>query len=308
MPGAYQGDGLGPAGEGDGSVLEDYMDSLLVMPVEVRRNITLLRELDEKSHAELANVRAEQARLIEEARKRTEGITSSSERARTIRQLRAEPDFVQLEELRKDLLQKIAEKRSVAEQLHDMSEQNLKRLNGDIKYLEELFRRTGEIPDLGFAVDREVAAWMEQDQVWILARISEFSTNSPNRVVVADAEDSSARFTLTSDQVTVLPDKETLSAARTRLPVVGLKVLAIYPDTTSFYQGTLTGLAVKESSTTGAGSRGGASSGHAPGTILCQVEFDDDEDKRTGKTPKHNIPSKHVFAVSANAAAAAQEI
>mmetsp|Transcript_21089 Transcript_21089/g.39195 ORF Transcript_21089/g.39195 Transcript_21089/m.39195 type:complete len:301 (+) Transcript_21089:130-1032(+) len=296
MLSAAQAEGYGPSGEGDGSILEEYMDSLLVMPVEVRRYITLLRELDGKCEREVQQVQAKQQQLVEAAKKRTANL-SPADRTRTLKQLREEPEWKELEHLRARLYQKIAEKKSISEQLYDMSEQNLKRINGDIKYLESLFQRTGELPDLEYQVGRDVAAWMEKEQVWILARIAQYSPQEPSKVIVADADNSSALFTLTDKLVVVLPEKESLTAAKARLPTRGRKVFAMYPDTTSFYKGTILSVPWKESGVAApAGStRQPQPSIHPPGTTLCNVQFEDDVDPVTGLTYKHAIPTRFVF-------------
>ena len=300
MLSASQAEGYAGGGDGDGSVLEEYLDSLLVMPVEVRRYITLMRDLDRSCDNELTQLRTLQAECVEAARSKCQGVSSAAERGRLTAALRGEdPRFARVARLRGDVAQKIAEKRSVAEQLFDMSEHNLRRLSADIKYLEDLFRNSGELPDLGLAAGREVAAWVDKDQVWILARVSEVHAQE---VTVADAEDSSQRFTLPQASVVVLPDKETLLAAKGRLSMRGRKIYAIYPDTTSFYKGTLVSVPYKDSGGASAAAlaQGGAplaksSVVHPPGTILVNVQFDDDMDQATGLTPKHAVNTKYVF-------------
>uniref|UniRef100_A0A7S2RBW1 SGF29 C-terminal domain-containing protein n=1 Tax=Mucochytrium quahogii TaxID=96639 RepID=A0A7S2RBW1_9STRA len=291
---ASQAEGYGPSGEGGGSVLEEYLDTLLIMPVEVRRYITLLRELDEKCQVELAQLKKRQREFISVASERTK-TTKSPEHKEAILNSMRNKEFADIEILRKSLNQKIAEKKSISDQLFDMSEENLKRIRGDAKYLEELFHVKGDMPDMGLLPGREVAAFMEEDKVWILAKVVSYSVHDPDRVTVADVEDSTNNFVLPIPRVVVLPENETLGGAKGRLTTRGRKVYAIYPDTTSFYKGTLVSVPVKDISAVNANNLINQKAVIPPGVPVCGVQFDDDVDALTGLTPKHYIQAKFVF-------------
>ncbi|CAK9058299.1 Hypothetical protein SCF082_LOCUS31107, partial [Durusdinium trenchii] len=265
----------------------------------VRRYTSLLRELDHKSAQDMADIQRLQQAFLERAKEEAKKGKTEQEREERLRALRQHDDFKALGKLRASLKQKIAEKQSVADQIFDMSEQNLKRLRSDIKNLEDYFRSTGEIPDDKFKVGRYVAAWIDKDSVWILAKVIAYSPQDPDRVRVADADsnDASSSFVLPSAKCEALPLDETFHEARSRLSSRGRKVLAMYPDTTTFYKGAIVSVPFQESSSASASTSANTAlfAGHPPGTILCGVMFDDDVDALTGKTPKHFVPTKYVF-------------
>lgn len=292
-----------PGQGGGGSVLEEYLDSLPVMPVEVRRYTTLMRELDGRAAQNLSEMREMQDRFVERAAALVAGSAAAqartpageAERARLVAELRAHADFASLEKVRASLKQKVAEKRSVSEQLFDISETNLQRLRGDVAQLEALFRGSGEFPEAKFNKGMEVAAWMEKDAVWILCIVAEYSPQTPDVVTVADFEDATAKYQLPASKVMVLPTGESLAAAKSRLSSRGRKVLAIYPETTSFYKAALSSTPFKESGTNPALQVNPNLFANFPaGTILCGVHFDDDVDPVTGQTLKHFVPCKWV--------------
>lgn len=68
------------------------------------------------------------------------------------------------------------------------------------------------------------------------------------------------------------------------ITVVGRIVMAMYPDTTSFYRSTLVQLAHKAPRPSGEKSR----------EVMCGIQFFDDEDV-TGVSPKRLVPAKFVF-------------
>ncbi len=294
MLSAAQAEGYGQ-GDGSGSILEEYLDTLVVMPVEVMRYITLMRELDEKSERDLVRIKEAQNAFLEKASEEVKGAASKKDRQKKLLKLKGNEDYLALEKTRASLQQKIAEKRSISDQLFDMSEQNLKRIKGDFEQLGKLLHTTGDMPDLGFSKNREVAAWIAKDEVWIHAKVYSFNPQKPDTVVVVDADasvDTSERFTLPVTKVVTLPKNENLSAAKARLSQSGLLVHAIYPGTTSFYSGILVGIPYRDGVSTGVGSRGGAG---ASSTVFAKVQFQDDVDEATGLTPKRPILAKYVF-------------
>jgi len=99
-------------------------------------------------------------------------------------------------------------------------------------------------------------------------------------VVVADAEDATQKHTLRVSQIVTLNESEDVSSAKARLPSKGRVVMAMYPDTTSFYKSTLVALPYKDSSS----------------NVVCAIQFYDDEDS-TGVIPRRIIPTKFVFRI-----------
>ena len=207
--------------------------------------------------------------------------------------------------MRAALYQKIATKISVANQLYDMSEQNLKRLNGDISFVESLIEKTQarnnvksgggriasavlEPPPIKYKVDGHVAAKLQEGAEMILAKIVKYSALEPDLVTVRDVDDSNkTEYQLSTSHVQVLPISESVTAAKSRLPKSST-VLAIYPGTTTFYKGVL--MAAPSASTT-------ANDTVPIGTIVCTVKFDDDVDA-DGNPLLWVIETRKVFVTS----------
>mmetsp|Transcript_3862 Transcript_3862/g.8306 ORF Transcript_3862/g.8306 Transcript_3862/m.8306 type:complete len:263 (-) Transcript_3862:168-956(-) len=260
------------------------------MPAEVRRYTTLMRDLDKKCSKELRKLENIQNKFAETAKERCAGETSTATKEKIVKELRESPEFKSIPNLRASLKQKIAEKRSISDQLYDMSEQNLKRLRSDIEYLKDILQLSGEIQESPYVPGRLVAAYIEADATWILCKVSEFTQADAEVVTVADVDDSKTRYVLPIAKIVLLADKETLNSAKLRLSSRGKKVLAVYPKTTCFYKATLVSTPFRESNNVAPGAP------NPPGSILCGVQFDDDEvDQTTGAMMKHFVPTKYVF-------------
>jgi hypothetical protein len=124
----------------------------------------------------------------------------------------------------------------------------------------------------------------ETQDLWILARIINLKAD---KFVVADIEDEAKRYTLSRSSIVGLPPQnEDVAMARERLNHRNMRVLAIYPDTTTFYFATLAIFPFKA-----------GSASDAPvdfyGKVVCAVQFADDEDE-SGVNPKRYVLCCHV--------------
>jgi len=266
------------------------LDTLQVMPVEVRRYTGLIRDLDSKCMEEQTQLKEMQKRLLSRMQETVKGAASPEEREKLVDTLRAGEEFQRIEKLRESLKQKIAEKMSIAEQLYDVSELNLKRLNSDILHLSDILEIPQHGSDVTFEKGRDVAALIETEtgRIWILAKVVDYYHSDPHRVLLVDADnpnDSFSKFALHTSRVRNLPQSETLEDAKGRLAGRGKKIYAMYPDTTSFYRGSLVSFPQRDTSANG------------NERIVCGVQFDDDADAVTGVTPKHLIESRRCFVV-----------
>jgi len=122
--------------------------------------------------------------------------------------------------------------------------------------------------------DEQVAARIDgEDAGWILATVKKYHP-STDEFDVLDEDEDTKLIRLSRDQVIRLDDSvENLQKGDT--------VLAVFPDTTSFYRGRIS-KPVKNRS---------ASSG---GDTEVFVQFEDDEDE-TGRLPHRRIPARHVM-------------
>lgn len=160
----------------------------------------------------------------------------------------------------------------------------------------------------GFKIGDEVAARInEAENLWILCRITQFFSLA-SQYEVSDIEDTTKRYTLPADYIVLIPEEGSddvmahrfqkvsqracAAAARSAVltratadPCLSLasqsqEILAMYPDTTSFYKATISTAPKRHSS------------GGPPPAIT--VQFADDHDE-TGTIPHRPVPSRFVL-------------
>lgn len=75
----------------------------------------------------------------------------------------------------------------------------------------------------------------------------------------------------------------------------GARVMAIFPETTSFYRAIVSKQPTWTSGTSAEESAGGVGNAHKPRVKEVIVKFEDDEDQESGKTPHRRVPSRYVI-------------
>jgi len=131
-------------------------------------------------------------------------------------------------------------------------------------------------------VDEEVAARLSCQLVedstagWILARIIKYVPER-DTYQVRDEDDHANVQTLPSTNVIRLHEDNLLDVQKNDT------VLAVFPDTTSFYRAQVTKVPKR--------AQGGM------GPLEVMVKFEDDEDE-TGRTPHRRVPARHVLKLS----------
>ena len=123
------------------------------------------------------------------------------------------------------------------------------------------------------------------DAAWILAKIVEWQP--PKRVIVSDADNDDAQFTVSSNLIVPLVEDDDVASARARVGQKSKEVMAIYPETTSFYHAQIAGNPF----------RAGVEHGALANKICVTVTFDDDEDA-SGVLPRRIVQALHVFVVN----------
>ena len=239
------------SGGGDGSILEEYLDQIVVLPVEVsllllyfhllkmwkdevivkinlkmwqiKRYITLIRELDESCDSESARITELQDDVLrafkEELKKNPQW--KLAEKKKRLEELRQAGSLSALTQLRKRLYQKIDEKISISEQLFGMSKQNLRAVTTKKNELEVLLRATGQLKEqkkrrtTPSRVGRLVAACItpskaaadaqDSEELWILCKVKDW--NDKGKVLVSDADNPNQKYTLRSSNVVLLTGK-----------------------------------------------------------------------------------------------------
>lgn len=127
--------------------LEDYLDSVITLPSEIRRNFELMRELDEGAHVLTEEVEQMQKEHLVEAREKVQQRYHESTSAPTgnrgtkpppdeqeLLQLVEENDEVllSLKTKRQKVFQKMDEKIAIAAQTYDLVDYHIRRLDEDL--------------------------------------------------------------------------------------------------------------------------------------------------------------------------------
>lgn len=129
--------------------LEDYLDSIITLPSEIKRNFELMRELDEGAHVLTEEVEQMQKDYLVDAREKVQQryheSTSSASRGnnRTSKPPPDEQELLQLVEendevllslktKRQKVFQKMDEKIAIAAQTYDLVDYHIRRLDEDL--------------------------------------------------------------------------------------------------------------------------------------------------------------------------------
>ena len=75
----------------------------------------------------------------------------------------------------------------------------------------------------------------------------------------------------------------------------GARVMAIFPETTSFYRAIISKQPTWNSGTSAEETSGGVGNAHKPRVKEVIMKFEDDEDQESGKTPHRRVPSRYVI-------------
>lgn len=146
------------------------------------------------------------------------------------------------------------------------------------------------LPGTGLLVGDEVAALVKgtigygvspDESLWILGKVANLNsaTTGSRFITVADADNAEVTYKVHEGKVVPLIPNEEAIAAKARLPKINELVLAMYPDSTTFYKATL---------------RKSPHINSVTQDLVCLVKFFDDEDE-TGVIRDKAIPVRYVF-------------
>ena len=253
--------------------MEDFVDLLAAMPLEVKRNLDLLRDLDRMSEADIRAVDAMEKEYIAKAtRKLLNRVSLSGEDPRTVAE---DPEaLAALEQRRARCVGSVNEKVIVADQTKAFVERYIERLDSQLVAFEESLRLAGDFDVTSAQVGDEVAIAPEGED-WVLGRVLDYRPET-GFYKVQDADDTSNEYMLPETCVQLLLGDKGERVAK------GEEVMAVYPDTTSFYMCTITNLPRR--------------SGQSATQGMCTVQFVDDADE-TGATPHRSVPLHHILRV-----------
>mmetsp|Transcript_34204 Transcript_34204/g.72876 ORF Transcript_34204/g.72876 Transcript_34204/m.72876 type:complete len:320 (-) Transcript_34204:169-1128(-) len=128
----------------------------------------------------------------------------------------------------------------------------------------------------------------DENGSWILAYVLRFYPESET-YDVQDEDDTSKLIRLPWNHVM------RLSTGTEGWFEKGARVMAIFPETTSFYRAIVSKQPTWTSGTSAEESAGGVGNAHKPRVKEVILKFEDDEDQESGKTPHRRVPSRYVI-------------
>eukprot|EP00581_Thalassiosira_minuscula_P019664 CAMPEP_0183727056 /NCGR_PEP_ID=MMETSP0737-20130205/24715_1 /TAXON_ID=385413 /ORGANISM="Thalassiosira miniscula, Strain CCMP1093" /LENGTH=310 /DNA_ID=CAMNT_0025958581 /DNA_START=22 /DNA_END=954 /DNA_ORIENTATION=+ len=128
----------------------------------------------------------------------------------------------------------------------------------------------------------------DENGSWILAYVLRFYPESET-YDVQDEDDTSKLIRLPWNHVM------RLSTGTEGWFEKGQRVMAIFPETTSFYRAIISKQPTWTSGTSAEESAGGVGNAHKPRVKEVILKFEDDEDQESGKTPHRRVPSRYVI-------------
>ena len=262
-----------------GNVLEDTLEAMEVLPLHFKRNCKMIRELD--VHSTKANREVLELQRSVLGRLRQQRKTPSQqvivEEEQDLRKL------ARIQELYYELYSHSLEKQAVAQQSSSLLSRHLARLEDDCASLEAELRAKGALSEAAHcAPGDEVAARPNiQENLWLLSSVVRYVADGSDQYEVCDIENRTQRLLLPVQQCVNVPSTDEAASTSGRGISKGDRVIALYPDTTSFYFATVMSVP-----------RGRGCAGALNVTVM--VQFDDDHDE-TGVIPNRPCPAKYVL-------------
>ncbi|CAI5742199.1 unnamed protein product [Hyaloperonospora brassicae] len=132
-----------------GTYVEDYLESMYMLPSEIKRNFDLMRDLDKTSYPLFEDLKKEQkAYLIDSRQKvlaRCNDTTKSEPTEQELRELiGAKERLESLEEKHALVVQKLDEKIAIAAQSYDIVDHHIRRLDRELESYAALLKANGE--------------------------------------------------------------------------------------------------------------------------------------------------------------------
>jgi hypothetical protein len=282
--------------------LEAFIESIGALPHEFRRNLDLMRDLDESSSKELAELLQLQREYLHAAEEKltqlqmveledgTFGVrvvgggNDNDSSAPVIVPTTAElmsftynaDKYSQIQRLQQESLEKAEEKVQIAQQAYQMIDSTIHRLDKDLEAMEKILQTSG-VGDFSSNSSGTqpkpndlAACQISPGSEWILAKVLHHDPTTGVYKLADEDVESNKIFHLPESQV-VLCGVEKLSR--------GDSIYAVYPDTTSFYQANVALAPRKQGTTAGA---------------FVMVNFVDDSDE-FGVTHDKAVSIQHVI-------------
>ncbi|KAL7681853.1 putative inhibitor of growth histone-binding protein [Plasmopara halstedii] len=132
-----------------GTYVEDYLESMYMLPSEIKRNFDLMRELDKTSYPLLEELKTVQKAYLTSARQkvlaRCADTTKGEATEKELREIIESDGIVrQLYEKHASVVQKLDEKIAIAAQSYDIVDHHIRRLDRDLESYSALLKANGE--------------------------------------------------------------------------------------------------------------------------------------------------------------------
>ncbi|OQR86876.1 hypothetical protein ACHHYP_20438 [Achlya hypogyna] len=225
-----------------GTYLEDYLESIYMLPSEVKRNFELMRELDKATRGILDELRESQSEYLRDARERVRArCADASLPEPTEEELRAlveqenrdeiPPDeapaenalLASLKAKRHLVIQKMDEKVAIASQSYDLIDHHIRRLDNDLANYTALLKANGEYEDEKIVIKKPAAVVAPPAPVAVAA------TNNKKTVVpvatVKKNAGSGRKRNASEAQLEAIPEATTVAAGH-----IALEDLPIDPN------------------------------------------------------------------------------
>ncbi|CCI48725.1 unnamed protein product [Albugo candida] len=135
-----------------GTYLEDYLESVYMLPSDVKRNFDLVRELDKTSYQLVEDLKDSHRKYLIDARKKVMARWADKEKDEpTEDELRAlvetDENLKLLKEREQNVIQKLDEKVAIAAQSYELVDHHIRRLDQDLEAFGALFKQNGEFEE-----------------------------------------------------------------------------------------------------------------------------------------------------------------
>jgi SGF29 tudor-like domain/Inhibitor of growth proteins N-terminal histone-binding len=313
---------MAPIHSGDETYLEAFTEHISTVPAELRRNLDLMKDLDQTSSALLQEMTQRQQAYIAQVEEKivsnlevidgkgvvivpqaaaaasqrggdgedgdkkrkgkgnddamdtaplTEPVVAIPTTEEFLRYVHDEEALSQIEKLQTDCLQQAEEKVAISQQTYAIVDNICRRLDTDLLEMEKLLLTSGEFQTTSTAKPNDLAAIQAPGTSdWILAKVISYDPSTRMYNLSDEDIESSKVFNLPESEVIVLGSLKNLRT--------GEVVYAVYPDTTSFYKGTVSQAPRKV----------------AGGGSIVMISFMDDHDEN-GITHDKAVQMKHVM-------------
>jgi len=253
--------------------LEYILDTITSFPLPLKRQLEHIHDLTKTTEVKRKSLRTKEKDFLDNAKERIQDFpwvdgTTTSELIGVVGQ---EEELEGIREEHDEVVGLATERFQTSERAYQDVEEQVSRLDAELRSFETFLRDTGVFSQMGAQPGDSVAIQLD-DKVneWVLGKVTGFNPETGMyKIQDEDVEGGSKNYTLPAGQVVQLGgDNNNLNK--------GDSVMAVYPETTSFYPANVV-----------------STRKVASGTV-CYVLFQDDKDEM-GVTHEKPIPANLIL-------------